>query len=156
MTQEETQPLQTAETEKTFSQAEVDEIVKKRLARQKNNTPADYDELKEKAAKFDELEAANKTELQRATDELDKLKADIAKRDAADKEAQLKQQVSKETGVPVELISGSNEEEMAAFAQKVAEFAKLNNAPKSGHAGQFAKAGQAEESIYSKIAKQIK
>lgn len=156
MTQEETQPTQTAEAEKTFSQAEVDEIVKKRLARSKNNTPADYDELKDKAAKFDELQAANKTELQKATEELDKLKADIAARDAADKETQLKQQVSQETGVPVDLISGSTEEEMTEFAQRVAEFAKKGTAPKSGHAGQFAKAGQAEESIYSKIAKQIK
>ena len=74
MAQEETQPQETAEEQKTFTQQEVDEIIKKRLSRAKSEVPADYEELKSKAQKFDELENANKTELQKATEELNKLK----------------------------------------------------------------------------------
>lgn len=51
---------------KTFTQADVDRIVQDRLARVKPSNPADYDDLKAKAAKFDELEAANQTELEKA------------------------------------------------------------------------------------------
>jgi hypothetical protein len=53
---------------RTFSQADVDRIVQERLARAKTTPPADYDELKTKAAGFDKIEEANKTELQKAQD----------------------------------------------------------------------------------------
>lgn len=49
----------------TFTQADVDRILKERLARA---TPADYEDLKAKAAKFDQLEESQKTELQKAQD----------------------------------------------------------------------------------------
>ena len=100
MASEETQTSQTAEEQKTFTQEEVDALIKKRLARAKSDVPADYEELKSKAQKFDELEEANKTELQKATEQLEKLKSDIAKRDEADKLRAIKAQVSKDTGVP--------------------------------------------------------
>lgn len=51
---------------RTFTQEDVDRIVKDRLARVKAEPPADYDDLKAKAAKLDELEQANKTELEKA------------------------------------------------------------------------------------------
>lgn len=162
MAQEETQPTQTADAaEKTFTQAEVDEIVKKRLSRAKS-APEDYAELKEKAAKFDELEEANKTELQKATEQLEKLKSDIAKRDAQDKLRDLKAKVSKDTGVPAELISGTTEEEMKEFAEMVAKFAKRDSAPTIAHAGEFAHAATTPKDedpareVARKIAKQIK
>ena len=49
MASEETQTSQTAEEQKTFTQEEVDDIIKKRLARAKSDVPADYEELKSKA-----------------------------------------------------------------------------------------------------------
>ena len=103
MASEDTQTSQTAEEQKTFTQEEVDALIKKRLARAKSDVPADYEELKSKAQKFDELEEANKTELQKATEQLEKLKSDIAKRDEADKLRAIKAQVSKDTGVPAYL-----------------------------------------------------
>ena len=156
MAQEETQPQQTADVaEKTFTQAEVDEIVKKRLSRVKAE-PADYAELKEKAAKLDELEDANKTELQKATEQLEKLKAEVAKRDRMAELDKLKAQVSKDTGVPAELIAGNTEGEMNDWAKKIAEFAKRDTAPTNTHAGTFAKATKDEGvSIYADIARQI-
>jgi hypothetical protein len=52
--------------DRTFSQADVDRIVKDRVARVKTAAPADYEDLKAKASRFDELEAANATELEKA------------------------------------------------------------------------------------------
>ena len=65
--------------EKTFTQAELDEILKQRLARA---VPADYDDLKSKAQKLDELEAANKTEVERAL-----AKAEKAEKERSETEA---------------------------------------------------------------------
>lgn len=52
--------------DKTFTQADVDRIVQERVARAKTTTPDDYEDLKAKAQKFDELEQANATELDKA------------------------------------------------------------------------------------------
>lgn len=76
------------DTPRSFSQDDVDRIVKERLARQKSQF-ADYDELKGKAAKFDEIEEASRSELEKAQ----KVAADaVAERDkimAEAKEARL-------------------------------------------------------------------
>ena len=57
---------------KTFTQEQVDKIVQERLKRAKSEKPADYDELKAKAAKLDEIEDAQKTELERITEQATK------------------------------------------------------------------------------------
>lgn len=67
---------------KTFSQDDLDRVVRDRLARQKAQY-ADYDEVKARAAKLDEIEAANKTELEKAQEratELEKQAADATGR----------------------------------------------------------------------------
>jgi hypothetical protein len=51
--------------EKTFKQTDVDTIVEQRLARERTKF-ADYDALKQKAAAFDQAEAAKQTELEKA------------------------------------------------------------------------------------------
>lgn len=65
------------DADKTFSQAEVDRIIKDRLARAKAEPPSDYADLQAKAAKLDELEAANQTELEKL----------LARAEAAEKKA---------------------------------------------------------------------
>ena len=57
---------------KTFTQEQVDKIVQERLKRAKSEKPADYDELKAKAARLDEIEDAQKTELERITEQATK------------------------------------------------------------------------------------
>lgn len=52
---------------RTFTQAELDRIVQDRLARQKAQY-AGYDDLKAKADKFDQLDAQNKTDLEKANE----------------------------------------------------------------------------------------
>lgn len=65
--------------ERTFTQAEMDRIIGERLTRERQSK-GDYDDLKAKAARLDELEEAQKSELQKAKDAADKAKAE---RDAA-------------------------------------------------------------------------
>lgn len=60
---------------RTFTQEQVDRIVQERLARAKSTPPADYDDLKAKAARLDEIEESKKTELQRANDAAARAKA---------------------------------------------------------------------------------
>jgi hypothetical protein len=77
--------------EMAFTQADVDRIVKNRLATLRaelaDGKPADYDDLKAKAKKLDELEAANKTEVDRLKADLEKVTGErdtaIAERDTA-------------------------------------------------------------------------
>lgn len=52
--------------QKSFSQADVDRIVQERLSRAKLKPPSDYEDLKARAAKLDELEAASKSDLEKA------------------------------------------------------------------------------------------
>jgi hypothetical protein len=56
-------PPADAPPEKTFTQADVDRLIADRLKRAK---PADYDDLKAKAQQFDDLQAANASELEKA------------------------------------------------------------------------------------------
>lgn len=74
-TQQTASAEQSGSDERTFSQEEVNKIVADRLKRAKATPPADYDELKAKAARLDELEAANKSDLERANDAATKAKA---------------------------------------------------------------------------------
>lgn len=62
-----------------MTQADIDRIVQDRLARERAKF-ADYDDLKEKASKFDELDAASKTELDKAREAAQRAQAE---RDAA-------------------------------------------------------------------------
>ncbi|PZG20606.1 capsid assembly scaffolding protein Gp46 family protein [Nonomuraea aridisoli] len=54
----------------TFTQADVDRIVSERLGRERTKY-ADYDDLKSKAAKYDELSQSQKTEAQRQQEQLE-------------------------------------------------------------------------------------
>lgn len=72
---------------KTFTQEQVDEIVKKRVARAKTAVPDDYAELKKKAAAFDEAEEARKDELTKATERNERLQKELDDLKAAKKRA---------------------------------------------------------------------
>ena len=124
------------ETEsKTFTQDELNAIVSDRLKRA-NEKYADYEELKEKASKFDELEEANKSELEKAHErnkalekELDDLKASNALRD-------VKEKVANETGVPVHLLTATTEEALMEQAKAISEYAKPQGYPSVKDAGE--------------------
>jgi DNA repair ATPase RecN len=60
---------------KTFTQEQVNRMIQERVARVKHEEPSDYAELKAKAARLDEIEEANKSDLEKATDAAAKAKA---------------------------------------------------------------------------------
>ena len=64
------------EQEKTFSQADVDRIVQDRVGRERAKY-ADFDAYKQKAEKFDELEEAQKSELQKANERAESLQKQV-------------------------------------------------------------------------------
>lgn len=68
------------------SQEEFDKRIKARIDRVKATPPADYDELKAKAAKLDELENAQKSEIERITEQATK-----AQKDASDWQAKFEE-----------------------------------------------------------------
>lgn len=77
-TEQKTETTQTETTQTTgkeeakFTQAELDAILKQRLARA---VPADYEDLKTKAGKLDALEAGQKTELDKAIERANRAEA---------------------------------------------------------------------------------
>lgn len=118
----------TAQAGKTFTQAELDAIVGDRLARERAKY-ADYAEVKAKAAKYDEVEEAQKTELQKAVEERDALKAQVDKLNADKAHAEAVAKAASEYGVDASLLA-----RMAGDVDENALFLKqqLANAPKYG------------------------
>ena len=113
--------------ERTFNQAELNAIVQKRVA-EVTSKYENYEELKEKAAKFDEAEEAQKTELQKATERADSLKEQLDALTKANAERELKDRISTETGVPASLLRGDSEEDLKAQANAILGFANANKA----------------------------
>lgn len=107
------------EQPKTFTQDEVNRIVAERLKRHK---PDDYESLKEKAAKFDELEEANKSELEKAQTAYQNVQKELDELKAATAISAARSKVAAETGIPAELITGADEDSMRAQAQAIAAY----------------------------------
>lgn len=112
------------ENEKTFTQAEMDSIIEGRLARE-HEKYADYDSLKEKAGKYDEMQEQSKKANEKANalqEQLDQLKKDGTVRQAREK-------VAKDTSVPAELLTGEDEESCKKQAEAILKFAKPKSYP---------------------------
>lgn len=108
---------QDAPKEKTFTQADVDRIVTKRLS-----DFADYDELKAKAEKFDAAEEANKSELEKAIEKANKLQTELDDLHKQNTVRAVRDEVSQTTGVPASLLTGNTIEECEAQAKAIAEY----------------------------------
>ena len=122
-------------TEKTFTQDEVNGIVSERLKRVEAKYE-DYEALKEKAARLDKIEEENKTELERATERAVALQGEL---DTIKKENELRairEKVANETGVPVNLINGTTEEECTEIAKTISEYARPSGYPSVRDAGE--------------------
>ena len=118
---------QTAEP-KLFTQEEVNEW----LAKDRRKTAekyADYESLKEKAAKFDEIEEANKTELEKANEQITSLKAELdgMKRDKEVND--LRTKFATENNVPIELLTGTTEEECTAQVNAIKNVLQASGIP---------------------------
>lgn len=109
--------------DKTFTQAEVDSIIEGRLARE-HEKYADYDSLKDKAGKYDEMQAKGKTDLEKEKEKSSSLEAELNKLKKADTVRQAREKVAKDTSVPVELLTGEDEETCKKQAEAIMKFAK--------------------------------
>lgn len=119
---------------KTFTQAEMDAIIGDRLARERAKY-ADYNEVKAKAAKYDEAEEANKTELQKAVEERDKFKAELDKLNAEKEHAKAVAQAANKYGVDSSLLarmSGDVEENAAYLKETMANTQKYGQVKDGG------------------------
>lgn len=111
----------TEAAEKTFTQSELDQIIGERLKREREKYP-DYDALKEKAAKLDEIEEASKTELQKATERAEKLESELTQMKKAEEIRAIRDTVATQYGIPANLLSGETEEVCAEQAKAILEF----------------------------------
>lgn len=121
-------PVPAAQKEKTFTQAELDKIVQERLQRDRKDR-ADYEELKEKAAKLDKIEEAAKSDLQKATDRAEALQKELDQMKASAKVREIRDAVAAEAGIPGNLLTGDTEEACRQQADAIKAFAKQNNYP---------------------------
>lgn len=121
--------------EKTFTQADVDRIVADRLKRDREKY-ADYDVLKEKAAKLDEIDEKNKSELQKATEKASALQAEL---DGLKKAAQIRairEKVASATGVPASFLTGETEDDCTEQAKALGEWKNPSAYPNVRDAGE--------------------
>ncbi len=109
------------QAEKTFTQAELDAIISDRLKREREKYP-NYEEIKEKAAKLDEIEEASKTELQKATERAEKLETELSQLKHAEEIRQVRDKVATATGVPASLLSGDTLEACEEQAKAILSF----------------------------------
>ena len=115
---------------KTFTQEEVNGIVNDRLARERKKYEGiDLEALKSKAAKFDEMEAANKSELEKANDKVQALEAELNGIKKANELNAMRENVAKEIGIPANLLTGDSEEECRAQGEAIKEFATPSGYP---------------------------
>ena len=99
------------------SQEAFDAAIQARIARERSKF-ADYDEVKAKADKLAEIEAANLTEAEKTAARLE-----AAEKRAAELEIKASRaEVAAEKGVPAELLSGSTREELEASADALIAF----------------------------------
>ena len=124
-----------ANEQKTFTQEEVNSIVADRLNRDRQKY-ADYETLKEKASKFDELQEANKSELEKANERANKLEEELAGMKKANEVRDIRSKISKETGVPLELLTADTEEECKRQADAINAFAMPKSYPDVSDGGE--------------------
>lgn len=119
---------QTQTEERTFTQAELNAIVQKRVG-EVTEKYGNYEELKEKAQKFDALEEESKTELQKATEKAKALEDELTGLKKENALREIREGVSKETGVPANLLTGETKEECEEQAKAIVSFAKPKSYP---------------------------
>lgn len=115
---------------KTFTQKELDGIVNERLARERKKYEGiDLEALKSKAAKFDQMEEANKTELEKANEKVNALQAKLESIQKEKELSTMREQVAKEIGIPADLLNGDSEEECRKQAEAIKAFANPSGYP---------------------------
>ena len=125
----------TAEPERTFTQAEMNAIIRDRVNREKEKY-ADYETLREKAGKFDAAQEAAKSDLEKVTERADTLQKQLDELLRKDSLRQVREKVAQETGVPADLLFGDTEEACKEQAEAIKNFARPKGYPAVRDAGE--------------------
>lgn len=128
----ETSATNTPKTEKLFTQEEVNGFFNKRYAEMMSQ----LEQFKDKAAKYDELEEANKSELQKAMERAEKLENELNGMKQAESIRSIREEVAKATGVPASLLTGADEETCKQQAEAIMKFAKPSGYPQIPDGGE--------------------
>lgn len=103
------------------TQEDLDKIIGARLDRERKKY-AGFEDLKAKAEKYDAIEEGQKTELQKLQERIEKAEKENAVFKQREQVSTWAAEVSKETGVPANLLRGSTKEELEAHAEQLKEF----------------------------------
>lgn len=112
------------------TQEEFNRIINERVKREREKY-ADYGDLKAKASKLDEIEKANQSELERAQQEAAAARAELEAERLNARRLQIAND-HKITGDYLDLLSGSDEQELTEKATKIAALIAAQEAPQSG------------------------
>lgn len=136
--QENNATVEQPKEEKLFTQEQVNGFFNKRYSEMMSK----LDEYKAKAEKFDELEEANKSELQKATERAAQLESELnqIKKEASIKDVRNK--VAKELGVPADLLTAETEDACKEQAKAILNFAKPSSYPTIKDAGEVNNVGK--------------
>lgn len=121
--------------ERTFTQAELNSIVKERLERERAKY-GDIKQLQEKAAKFDELEEASKTELEKAREKSAALEKELSEIKKAEELRTIREKVAGEYNIPASLLTAEDEEALTEQAKALLTWAKPSEYPRVRDAGE--------------------
>lgn len=125
-----------AEPERTFTQSEMDAIIGDRLKRERAKY-ADYEEVKAKAAQYDAAQEAAKSDLEKAVEERDKLRAQLDALQAEKAHADAVAKAASEHGVDAALLarmSGDVDENALFLKQQMAGAPRYGVVPDAGEA----------------------
>lgn len=100
------------------TQADLDRIIADRLSRERGKY-ADYDDLKAKAAKFDEATEAQKSEIQKALDRAAAAEEKAAKYEKRDQIAAWAKDIVKGSPIPADALRGDTEDELKAHFEQL-------------------------------------
>ncbi len=117
-----TKPAQEPEQQdsgKTFTQADVDRLLTDRLSRERKKFDG-HDDLKKKAAKFDELEAAKKSEVEKLNDQLTASQVELQ----GYKVAEIRRSAAVEAGLDVKYAKYITAADDAGALEQAKELAK--------------------------------
>jgi hypothetical protein len=103
------------------TQEDLDKIIRKRLTKEREKY-AGFEDLKAKAEKYDAIEEGQKTELQKLQERIEKAEKENAVFKQREQVNTWAAEVSKETGVPANLLRGSTKDELESHAAMLKEF----------------------------------
>lgn len=131
----------TENQEKTFTQEEVNKMISERVSREKAKF-ADYEQLKEKAGKYDQTVESGKSDLEKAIARAEQAEKKLNDMEKAEFARTIRAKVAKEMGVPENALSGSDEDTCKAQAQAMLDFFKPDSYPQVKDGGENNKQGK--------------